>query len=62
MIDNVIAPLILLGLVFVGIFIGYHAPHGIEYKQGQIDCINGNIHYELQVQTNKESKWIKINE
>jgi hypothetical protein len=29
------------------------------YKQGQINCINGKISYELQKNDNNESFWIK---
>lgn len=29
------------------------------YKQGQIDCINGNINYELEIQEDSTKIWIK---
>jgi len=31
----------------------------IGYKHGQIDVINGNIHYYLVKQSNGEMKWVE---
>ena len=30
------------------------------YKEGQVDCINGEIYYELIVHEDKTSSWEKI--
>jgi hypothetical protein len=30
------------------------------YKKGQIDAINGEIHYQLEKQPNGETEWARI--
>ena len=30
------------------------------YKKGQIDAINGEIHYQLEKRPNGETEWIEI--
>jgi hypothetical protein len=30
------------------------------YKKGQIDAINGEIHYQLEKQQNGETEWVEI--
>lgn len=30
-----------------------------EYKQGQIDAMNGDIKYEMKVETNKDTTYVK---
>ena len=32
----------------------------IAYRNGQVDALNGKIHYELIEQKNKSVKWIKV--
>ena len=31
---------------------------GIGYKTGQIDAINGQVHYHLEKQSNGEMEWV----
>ena len=32
--------------------------HNDYYKQGQIDCLNGAIHFKLEKQTNGTTDWV----
>ena len=41
------------------LFIAFSCGTDIGYKHGQIDAINGNIHYYLVKQSNGEMKWVK---
>ena len=48
--------------VIMGFFVGIDYSQEIDYKQGQIDAINGKIKYELITNVNKEIVWKEIKE
>ena len=48
------------GLFIMLLVIVQHGTPSYHYKQGQIDAINGVIKYELVVQPDSTSEWIKI--
>jgi hypothetical protein len=51
--------LIIIIIMVCILFIVFLYGTDIGYKHGQIDAINGNIHYYLIKQSNGEMKWVK---
>jgi len=42
----------------IGVFLQYKSDKDLpNYKQGQVDCLNGIIKYELKQQANGEKVW-----
>ena len=51
---------LLIGIILtcVAIFFwGILVPHSFNYKQGQIDAINGAVHYQLEKQLDGTTDW-----
>jgi hypothetical protein len=45
-------------LIVILLAVGDIMIENIKYKQGQIDCFNGNFYYELKEFPDKTKKWI----
>ena len=58
---DVVVRRVVIGIIclLIGFIVGNLSNRESRYKQGQIDAINNEIHYELQVQEDNETIWIK---
>lgn len=58
--ENKIAVIILILLTVAAVsLIPYAIGYGAGYRTGQIDALNGKIHYRLEMQENSEFKWVE---
>lgn len=49
----------LVGMLFVFILVKTFEDRTFMYKQGQIDALSGNVKFELKVQKNGETIWVR---
>lgn len=57
--QNIILMLFVLAVILVLAMIPFSIGHSIGYKNGQIDALNGKIHYRLEKQENSEFIWVE---
>lgn len=55
---TIVTTFICCSSIWFGIYTGAKTD---SYKQGQIDAINHQIHYQLQTQSDSSKVWVKIN-
>jgi len=50
----------ILFVIFLGaLFITYNNGVDVGYKQGQVDCLNGKVKYELKTNEDKSVEWVE---
>ena len=50
------------GIFSIALFVFFMVGYEIGVKRGQVDCINGEIYYELIVSDDKTSEWEYISQ
>ena len=59
-VDGVAVGGLVVGIIFtcvVAFFLNVLVPHSFNYKKGQLDAINGAVHYKLEKQLDGTTDW-----
>lgn len=58
-INQIAAAVVILLMILLVSLVPYSMGYNTGYKDGQIDALNGKIHYRLEKQENSEFMWIE---